>query len=191
VRRFNAKKGEESIAEIAIESFKENLERLRKIVTVETACMHGSPLSKWDNRLLWKYYDYRDFGITGEPYFDIDFNKVLYLTDTGRRWDGEAVNIRDKVSGVRRQASGKKGNGTRNSEPMTQIPKPLTLNSELKLHSTFDIIEAANNGTLPDKIMITIHPQRWSSQIIPWISELVWQNVKNVGKRVIQARLRD
>ncbi|HBQ81446.1 MAG TPA: hypothetical protein DD745_00995 [Bacteroidales bacterium] len=45
---------------------------------------------------MWKYYDYRDFGITGEPYFDVDFDKVFYLTDTGRRWDGDSFNIRDK-----------------------------------------------------------------------------------------------
>jgi len=32
-----------------------------------------------------------------EPYFDVDFKEVLYLTDTGRRWDGDAFNIRDKV----------------------------------------------------------------------------------------------
>jgi len=46
--------------------------------------MHGIPLSKFDNRLLWAKYDYRDFGIIAEPYFDIDFDEVLYLTDTGK-----------------------------------------------------------------------------------------------------------
>jgi hypothetical protein len=87
---------EEEIVNAAIESFKENLEKLRQIVPVKTICMHGSPLSRWDSRLLWKYYDYRDFGIIGEPYFDVNFNEVLYLTDTGRRWDGDTFNIRDK-----------------------------------------------------------------------------------------------
>jgi hypothetical protein len=59
--------------------------------------MHGSPLSKWDNRDLWKRYDYRDFGIIAEPYFDLDFDEVFYLTDTGRRWDGDRVSVRDKI----------------------------------------------------------------------------------------------
>ncbi len=59
--------------------------------------MHGSPVSKWDSRLIWKKYDYKKLGIIGEPYFDVDFSKVLYLTDTGRRWDGEKVSIRDKI----------------------------------------------------------------------------------------------
>ena len=34
--------------------------------------------------------------IVCEPYFDIDVSDVLYLTDTGRRWDGERSNIRDR-----------------------------------------------------------------------------------------------
>ena len=62
--------------------------------------MHGSPLSKWDNRDLWKRYDYRDFGIIAEPYFDVDFNEVLYLTDTGRRWNNSKASVRDKVEGT-------------------------------------------------------------------------------------------
>jgi len=60
--------------------------------------MHGSPLSRYDNRRICDKYNYRDFGITGEPYFDLDFTKVLYLTDTGRRWDGNKVSLRDKIS---------------------------------------------------------------------------------------------
>jgi hypothetical protein len=187
---------EKKIIEIAIESFKENLERLRKIVPVKTICMHGSPTSRWDSRLLWKYYDYHDFGIIGEPYFDINFNEVLYLTDTGRCWDGDSYNIRDKASGVRRQASGDniKGKkvdeetGRKNNEdyrclkyvdpvPSTQYRTPFP-----KFHSTFDIIRAAEQGKLPDKIMMTFHPQRWTDKPVPWVRELIWQNVKNVGK---------
>ncbi len=98
---------------------------------------------------------YKDFGIIGEPYFDVDFSKVLYLTDTGRRWDGEKVSVRDKV--------------------MTND----------KLKSTDDIIRAANEGLLPDQIMITTHPQRWTYNPIAWTKELVMQNMKNVVKGVL------
>jgi len=73
---------------LAIDDFRLNLEKLRKLYPVNTICMHGSPLSKWDNRDLWKKYDYRDYGIIAEPYFDIDFDEVFYLTDTGRRGMG-------------------------------------------------------------------------------------------------------
>ena len=69
----------------AVDSFVKNLNKFKKVAPVKTICMHGNPFSKWDNRELWGKYSYRDFGIIGEPYFDIDFNKVFYLTDTGRR----------------------------------------------------------------------------------------------------------
>ena len=102
---------EKQVVEIGIRSFKKNLEDLRKIVPVKTICMHGSPMSRWDSRLLWKYYDYRDFGIVGEPYFDINFDEVLYLTDTGRRWDGDSFNIRDKAEGKWQKAEGMEKKG--------------------------------------------------------------------------------
>ena len=43
---------------MAIDDFRLNLEKLRKLYPVKTICMHGSPFSKWDNRDLWKKYDY-------------------------------------------------------------------------------------------------------------------------------------
>ena len=90
---------------------------------VKTICMHGSPLSKWDNRDLWKKYDYRDFGIIAEPYFDVDFDEVFYLTDTGRRWDGDKVSVRDKVKGtdVRGRRSEDRDQKTEGQEQETGI----------------------------------------------------------------------
>ena len=81
----------------AIESFEKNLAKLRKYYDVKTICMHGSPLSPFDNKLLWSKYDYHDFGIIAEPYFDVDFNEFAYYTDTGRKWDGDDVSVRDRV----------------------------------------------------------------------------------------------
>lgn len=144
----------------AIKHFEYHLNKLRKLYPVKTICMHGSPLSKYDNKDLWKKYNYRDFGIIAEPYFDVDFNEVFYLTDTGRRWDGDKVSVRDKVDG--------------NSNFR-----------DLRFHSTMDIIEAVKNNQLPDKIMITTHPQRWDNRWLPWAKELVVQNMKNVIKRLI------
>jgi hypothetical protein len=107
-------------------------------------------------------YDYSSLGILGEPYFDIDFNKFFYLTDTGRRWDGWRVSVRDKIP--QQDEWVKKG---------------------WVFHSTDDIINAAKENRLPDKIMMTFHPQRWSDSFVPWVKELVFQNVKNIGKRMI------
>jgi len=90
--------------------------------------MHGSPLSKWDNRDLWKRYNYRDFGIIGEPYFDVNFDKVLYLTDTGRRWDGEGVSVRDKVTSVEHpgKGPGSTGQGGRPSEMRSAVTSSIS-----------------------------------------------------------------
>jgi len=195
----------------AYDEFCKNLEILRKIYPVKTICMHGSPLSKFDNREIWRKYDYHNLGIIGEPYFDINFDEVLYLTDTGRRWNGDSYNIRDKAVGSRRKAVGERDfetKGRRGEEtivspsiksslqpsalspqPFSRTPndsKPVPSNQQpatfSKFHSTFDIIRTAERGELPAKIMMTFHPQRWTDKPGPWVKELVWQNVKNVGK---------
>ena len=57
--------------------------------------------------------------------------------------------------------------------------------SNLKISKTQDIIEAAVAGLLPDRIMITVYPQRWTDSFLPWIKELVWQNIKNIGKYLL------
>ena len=59
--------------------------------------MHGSPQSEFDNKDIWKKYDYKQLGLLGEPYFDIDFNDFFYLTDTGRCWNGYRFSVRDKM----------------------------------------------------------------------------------------------
>jgi hypothetical protein len=146
---------------------------------------------------MWKDRNYKEFGIIGEPYFDIDFNKVMYLTDTGRRWDGDKVSIRDKVSGNGRGAIGdgeeKRGEGQwargyreeRGQKTEDREQKEIKGRGAiwdlpvLNIHSTEDIIKALKNNQFPEKIMLTIHPQRWTDQWLTWIWELGWQNVKN------------
>jgi hypothetical protein len=153
--------------ENAIISFKTNLEYFRQFYPVRTISMHGSPMSKYDNRDLWKHYNYKDFGLTGEPYFDIDFSKVMYLTDTGRRWDGESVSVRDKV----------------NKAAISQYEKNSIMAKRIK--TTRDIIRLAEENELPPQIMITVHPQRWSNNPLVWLKELAMQNTKNLVKRFI------
>lgn len=178
---------EKQLVNIAIESFKENLDKLRQIIPVKTICMHGSPMSSWDSRLLWKYYDYKDFGIVGEPYFDVNMEEMLYLTDTGRRWNGGGVSVRDKTQDTRHKAQGKDPfeEWVRKPVPgslMNMTEKAFQFQSRYNFRSTNDIIRAAKRGELPDKMMMTFHPQRWTDKQLPWVKELVWQNVKNVGK---------
>jgi hypothetical protein len=141
--------------EKGIHDFDKNLEALRILAPVSTICMHGSPMSKYDSKDLWEKYSYKERNIIAEPYFDVDFQSVYYLTDTGRRWDGDKVSVRDKVdSGF-----------------------------SLVFCSTDDIISAVKNGILPDKIMFTFHPQRWNDKLYLWVKELFLQNIKNVVKK--------
>jgi len=147
----------------AYTSFCRNLEKISKLVPVTTICMHGSPLSKWDSRAIWEKYDYRALGITAEPYFDIDFNKTFYLTDTGRRWDGHKVSIRDKAMA---------------SSPVTN-PDFLSRS----YHATSHIIAALEAGGFPNQVMLTLHPQRWTDNKLLWVQEFIAQNLKNQVKR--------
>lgn len=141
--------------EEGIKNFNINLIALRKIAPVSTICMHGSPMSKYDSKDLWKKYDYKDYDIIGEPYFDVNFDKVFYLTDTGRRWDGQKVSVRDRVN----------------------------TSFLLSFHSTDQIRDAFNSSKLPNQIMFTFHPQRWHNNVVLWVKELLLQNVKNTIKR--------
>jgi hypothetical protein len=59
--------------------------------------MHGSPLSKYDNRDFWKHYNYRNLGIIGDPYFDLNFSKIAFYPDTGRIWAVQKYSVRDKI----------------------------------------------------------------------------------------------
>ncbi|MBC8478863.1 MAG: hypothetical protein H8D46_00245, partial [FCB group bacterium] len=158
--RFKSADYREELLDLAVQSFERNLKKFREIAPIRTICMHGSPLYKLDNRLIWDRINYRDYDIVGEPYFDLDFKSLLYLTDTGRKWDGSAEVIRDKVS------SG----------------------FSYQFHSTKDIIQACNDNILPDKIMLNIHSQRWSNNPVTWTVELISQNLKNIIKKHILQR---
>lgn len=148
--------------DLAWKEFQNNLNKLRRIVNVKTICMHGSPKSKFDNKDIWKKYDYRKLDLIGEPYLDLDFNKILYLTDTGRRWDGFNVSIRDKVE-----------------------EQKIWINKGFIFHSTNDIINRLLYSDFPNHVMINIHPQRWNVKFSPWFKELIIQNLKNQIKQII------
>lgn len=143
--------------EKAFEHFNIHLARIRKFYPAKTICMHGSPLSKWDNRKLWDKYDYRQSGIIGEPYFDVDYSKVLYITDTGRAWNNAGVSVRDKMD-----------NGL-----------------QVSIKSASHLASLLDKDQLPNQIIINTHPQRWFNFGFLWMQELMLQNMKNIVKRVL------
>lgn len=81
----------------AIEMFERELGKFRKVCDVKTICMHGDPLSRYDNRDLWKSYNFRHFGIAGEAYLSIE-KGINYFSDTGRSWSSKN-NLRDFMLG--------------------------------------------------------------------------------------------
>lgn len=126
--------------ERAIRDFEANLKKLRKLFPIETICMHGRPFSAWDNRDLWKDYDYREFGLIGEPYLSIDYSQIVYLSDTGRSWSPNRFNRRDKVGcGLKRRVRS---------------------TAEL-MH----ILSARESNTF----LIQCHPERWANGFSQWL----------------------
>ena len=158
----------------AFDHFKTQLTYFRQFYPVKTICMHGSPTSKFDNRDLWKLNDYRELGVIGEPYLDflstptVLNGDITYFTDTARMWDGGKYNVRDK-SVISHQSS------AISSKMMT-------------IHSTYDFIEYINNKPIENGMMITTHPQRWTDKPLPWLQELVFQNIKNCIKKMLVVR---
>lgn len=146
--------------------FCKNLEQLRTLAEVQTICMHGSPRSPYDSKELWKHYDFKDLAIIGEPYLTTDFSKMLYLTDTGRRWDGYKVSVRDKIEKWQEEWT----------------------NKGWTFHATDDIIRALQKNRLPEQLMITTHPQRWTDSCLIWTKELLAQKAKNIVKGIIVRR---
>ncbi len=141
----------------AIEDFEENLQKLNEIYPIKTIAMHGRPTSKWDSRLLWDRYEYKKYGIDIEPYFDIDFQKILYITDASRKWDNESTNLRDRVdSGF-----------------------------DFVFRDTRDIIDLLNEKNSPNYLMINIHPEHWAEGVVEWYRVFFIREVKNFIKKLI------
>ena len=147
----------------AYSHFQTWLDYFRQYYAVETVCMHGAPTNKYDGRDLWKVYDYKALGVIGEPYFDTDFSDVLYLTDTGRCWDGYKVSVRDKIPQYQDEWS-RRG---------------------WTWHTTGELIQAIKDNRLPAHVMMTTHPQRWTNKKNEWGKELFVQNFKNIVKRIL------
>lgn len=141
---------------MAIRLFDRELREFKKIVDVKTICMHGSPLSKFDNRELWKYENFSKFGIIGEAYLSI--KKVNYFSDTGRKWNSKN-NIRDFLYG--------------NSK------NPININN------TDELVSLTKRREI-ERFYILTHPERWSSNISDWANSYLKDCAFNIGKKVLK-----
>ncbi|MCA0931071.1 hypothetical protein LCM02_01330 [Lutimonas saemankumensis] len=141
----------------AYERYLKNLGYFRSYYPVSTICMHGSPENKIDNRDIWKKYNYKKNGIIAEPYFDVNYDEVFYITDASRSWNNRNVSVRDKVE----------------------------TKYELDASSIDKMIYLVKNNLMPDQIIINTHPHNWSKFGLLWIYILVWQSMKNVVKAIL------
>lgn len=140
----------------AIDRFQKILSVFREICPIETISPHGSPLSRYDNQKMWESKEYRQWGITMDISMDTDFNRYLYLTETGRSWNSP-YNRRDKIE----------------SEIRYDFRKTVELAQEIQ------------NGRLPSLVMINIHPQRWTDNSWDWHLEKWGQAVRNLIKYIL------
>lgn len=143
--------------EKAISLFRDHLEKLRKHAPIETIAMHGRPFSRYDNRDLWKKYDFGDFGIKAEAFLTIDYSDVHYFTDTGRDWSGSSPNFRDKV----------------NSRHIART------------RTTEDLMQFMENHP-NQKIGLVIHPERWNAAWHRWLGYAVFDLGVNLAKKTLR-----
>lgn len=141
----------------AIKLFENDVNKFRDICNLKTICMHGAVLSKYDNRDLWKSYDLKEFGILGEAYLSIGKN-VNYFTDTGRGWNSKN-NLRDFIPGKTEKFSAE---------------------------TTDDLIQLIKSNNI-NNFYISLHPDRWKSNVVNWSFFWLQDLVLNSGKKVLMA----
>jgi hypothetical protein len=148
----------------AIILFQSELEKFRMICPINTICMHGRPLSKYNNRSLWDVFSYEKYGIIGEAYLSLERNKeddFHYFTDTGRDWSGK-----HSLNDLLRTESGK--------------------NDFLNLATTDNLINWLIQGSRKN-LYLTVHPERWSINIREWVFWALIDLSMNLGKVFIKA----
>lgn len=152
--------------EKAIDLFNHELALFREVVDVNTISMHGNPLTKWDNRDLWrKYeYDFKDSAIVGEAY--LSFRNILYLSDTGRTWSPKY-----KVKDLLPSDAGSEGPGR----------------VESRVKSTDDVIRLLESGRF-HRVYLLTHAVRWANSTPGWAISLLHDTAVNLVKRVVLQR---
>jgi hypothetical protein len=143
---------------IAIALFESELMSLRTIAEIRTICVHGSPLSKYDSRDLWKTYDFRTFGILGEAFLSV--KGTTYFSDTGRDWSGK--------------------NSLRDTMPDGAGRWKL-----ISVETTDELIASIRSGT-NGPLYLTIHPERWALNHREWIFWMMADYAMNAGKKIIR-----
>jgi hypothetical protein len=141
----------------AIIHFQDNLEKMRLYYPITTICMHGSPLSRWDNKTIWSENDYRKYGIILDTSLSINYNEVFYITDNGWAWNKTAISIRDKVKS----------------------------DFNIPINNTEHLFELIKEEKMPAKVFINIHPDTFFDFGMCWFLNCSMIKSKNIIKRII------
>ena len=145
--------------ERAIEIFSKELMDFRDIIDIRTICMHGNSRTKWDNRDIWKYHEFKQYCIIGEAYISINFNDLEYFSDTGRSW-----NPKYKIKDVDYDGFKQKKYDVKNTDSLINI-----IRNKKYQH-----------------LYILVHPDDWCDDLGKWMNNLVTRQFKNVGKSCIR-----
>jgi len=122
--------------------FERDLRALRKVTEICTVCMHGNPLSHWDNGDFWKHFSLSQFDLLGEAYSSVRDRDIYYTTDTGRGWNRMEYNLKDAFP----HAS------------ISLLPSVST---------TWQVIDLIRTKRF-QKIYVQTHPNRWSWWWLQW-----------------------
>lgn len=146
--------------EKALIFFENSLKELRKIAPIKTIAMHGSPLSFYDNRDLWKdplnhSYLNNILEIKGEIYLDVNYSDIAYITDTGRNWSAVLSNRRDIVNSA---------------------ITPNFKNSKA-------LLECFKQAYYP-KTVFQVHPERWTDSYIEYWTQWGIDHLANLVKKI-------
>lgn len=143
----------------AIQLFEENLAKFRQIYPVTTIAMHGNPLTRYDNRHLWRSINFQKFGIMGETYLSLA-QGTFYFSDTGRTWSN-----RFKIKDV-----------------------PVKTHHEhrrFQLEGTDDLINLIEKHEI-NQLCIVTHPERWSDNWLGWVSYLCLDKAVQIVKKIVK-----
>ncbi|MEL4305939.1 hypothetical protein [Methanococcoides sp. LMO-2] len=141
--------------EKGVQLFKAHLADFDDVYKVKTICMHGRPLSKYDNRDLWKSYDFKDYGIIGEAYLSVG-PELNYFSDTGRSWSTRN-SLRDFIPGK---------------------------TEDFTADTTDDLIDLIKSGEL-ENLYLLAHPERWSLNMVDWGLYCSMDVAVNLVKKVL------
>lgn len=143
--------------------FSESMNKLNALVKVKTVSMHGKPFSKWNNLDLLRDSRRRenikkDFNLTGDIVFDLDYQNILYIGDTGRNWNSSKNNLRDFVdSGI-----------------------------DAEINNSSDLLNLFKSRKYKT-ICFQVHPERWTDNLPDYAYQWLFDASANMAKYLIKA----